>query len=176
VLGPGAAPGALAALAPAREGAREAAPVRAVTAASRATLARRPLNPRADAVVLERVAGIPVVAARRAGAGRVVQVGYEETWRWRLAGDAGAVDEHRDWWTDVVAAAAKPTIEPAPLTDGDDPAPAAALVAALGQPADDAAPRQGGMPDPRRALSVAALAGVLGLLGEWLSRRLRGAA
>ncbi len=50
---------------------------------------------RSDAIVLERQRGLVVVAARRVGAGRVVQTGYDETWRWRLGGDADAMDAHR---------------------------------------------------------------------------------
>ena len=39
------------------------------------------------------------LAARRAGAGRVVQLGYDETWRWRLAGSGDAPTAHRDYWS-----------------------------------------------------------------------------
>jgi hypothetical protein len=131
--------------------------------------------PRADAVVLERLAGDAVVAARRAGAGRVVQVGYEETWRWRLAGDAGAVDGHRDWWTDVVVAAARPAVLPAIPAAEDDPAPRAALEAALGPPREPS-PAAARARDPRGSAGLLALLGFGCLLAEWMSRRLRGAA
>ena len=49
-----------------------------------------------DAVPLESRDGRVIAAARRAGAGRVVQLGYDDTWRWRLAGTGDAPAAHRD--------------------------------------------------------------------------------
>ena len=50
--------------------------------------------------------GRVAAAARRVDAGRVTQLGYDETWRWRLAGGAQAPDAHRAWWSAVVASVA----------------------------------------------------------------------
>ena len=63
-------------------------------------------NLRADAVIVEKQDERIAVAARRVGSGRVVQVGYEESWRWRLMGGADATEAHRQWWSDIVAGAA----------------------------------------------------------------------
>jgi len=175
VLGPGAAVGALAAVAGARETARVSPKVRPAAGLVLSDLPRRVLLPRPDAVVLERAGGDAVVAARRTGAGRVVQLGYEDTWRWRMAG-AGGEDAHRDWWADVVAAAARPPRSAHRRHPADDPAPVAALAAALGPAAPDVAARHGRVPDPRRLPPAAVLAALACLLGEWLSRRQRGAA
>lgn len=175
VLGPGTATGLLAAVAPALESPRVAPLPRPVALDGRPALARRPLRPRADAVALERRDGAIVAAARRAGPGRIVQVAYEDTWRWRLGGGDGAPDAHRDWWTDLVAAAARlPAAAPRPA-DVDDPAPVAALVRAIG-PAAATDPPAVVHQDPRRWLGWLAALGLASLLGEWASRRLRGAA
>ncbi|HEY0778091.1 MAG TPA: hypothetical protein VGD56_09005, partial [Gemmatirosa sp.] len=71
----------------------------------------RPLDqPRADAVPLawRMVAGTRtlVAAARRVGAGRVVQIADEATWHRRLRPDPAAPAAHRAWWAQVLAAAA----------------------------------------------------------------------
>lgn len=129
-------------------------------------VALRPLSP--EAVTLENRAGRPVVAARRVGAGRVIGVGYRDTWRWRMQGGEGSVAAHRAWWAGLVAGVAF-----APLTAGQpsDAAPLASLVDALGFPT--ALPPA---PVPRAPMYpwlVASL--VLCLLLEWTSRRLRGA-
>ncbi len=143
----------------------------------------------AEAVVLERSdrAEQPVsVAAARVGAGRVVQAGWASTWEWRMLGGDDAPDAHRSWWRTLVQRAAY-----APVTDRadawsplpGDAAPLADLVARLGpaQPMAATATRTGqerqagtpSLPAPAPAwlYAVAALA----LLGEWWSRRLRGA-
>ena len=154
-------------------------PTVAFSAASpRGGLALDPVLPRADAIVLERQRGHVVLAARRAGAGRVVQSGYDETWRWRMGGGDDAVEAHREWWTQTVAAAAyRPDRGPGTgdRGPGNDGSPLASLVAALG-PASQAAAASAALPDPRRFLLPAALLLFAALLGEWTSRRLRGAA
>jgi hypothetical protein len=156
-------------------------------------------RPRPDAVPLARrpVAGAPalVAAARRVGAGRVVQLADLETWRRRFRPDAAAPAAHRAWWAQAVAAAAYAPAPPgpptahaspsgaSPLADSlPDPAPLAATAAALGPPSAPspsdgentlrprpAAPRR--IPDA--VLIPLALAA---LLTEVASRRLRGAA
>lgn len=109
-------------------------------------------------------------AARRVGAGRVVQLAYEDTWRWRLQGGDGAVAAHRAWWTRAVAAAVAPPLS-APFTaPGAEGAPMARLVDALGPPSDRPAPAA-----PRGLPPWLLPAICMILLVEWGSRRLRGA-
>jgi hypothetical protein len=175
VLGPGAGgvPGA-----PAGGPGRRAHPVAAVISevAPRRGLGLSPVAPlRPGSVVLEERDGLVAVAARRVGAGRVVQIGYEETWRWRLSGEGAAADAHRAWWASAVAAAAyRPAAPPAAPRDAADPAPYAALVAALGEPSPDAAPPSP-RPDPRRFIPPLAVLCLAALSAELASRRLRGA-
>ena len=123
----------------------------------------------ADAVVLEERNSQPVVAARRVGAGRVIQLGYQDTWRWRMEGGEGSVAAHRAWWAGLVAGVA---YEPARSHEPGDPAPLASLIDALGPPKTLPPSQTPG--SPPYPVVVAAL--VLCLLGEWLSRRLRGGA
>lgn len=122
----------------------------------------------ADAVTLEVRGGRPVVAARRVGAGRVVESGYRDSWRWRMQGGEGSVAAHRAWWSDLVAGVA---YAPAATEQPGDPAPYASLVDALG-PATTLPPVR----VPRLPLYPWLVAGLfLCLLLEWTSRRLRGA-
>lgn len=130
--------------------------------------------------ILETRDGHAAVAARRVAAGRVVQVGFQDTWRWRFSADDGALAAHRSWWSSIVGsvAYAPPIFQPAanPWTTMDE-APVAAAVATLGAPAeslpDVAAGFEGRSPSLQWWLfGVAAVA----LLAEWASRRLRGLA
>ena len=124
-----------------------------------------------DAVPLATEGRDVVLAARRVRAGRVIQVGYDETWRWRMTGGEDAPRAHAEWWSRLVSAAARRVELP---TEGRTwAAPYAAAVAALGAPVSLEGRETG------RAmvlwpwllgLSLAAL------FGEWVSRRLRGAA
>ncbi len=148
----------------------------------------RPLDrPRADAVPLawRTVAGtrVLVAAARRVGAGRVVQIADEATWHRRLHADDAAPAAHRAWWAQVLAAAAY-TGAPRPDTTPPasalapppaDPAPLAATVAALGPPTSPAAAPPPPARPARRPVSDDVLVPVaLGaLLTEVASRRLR---
>lgn len=140
----------------------------------------------ADAVVLESRGGSAAVAARRVGAGRLVQSGYEESWRWRMAGPEGAPEEHRRWWAGLVASVAyapRAAAGDAALATGAagptaasilDGAPLAGLIDAVGEPAAapaGAAPAEQRPRMPWWAMAVATVA----LLMEWGSRRLRGA-
>jgi hypothetical protein len=104
--------------------------------------------------------------------GRVVQLGYDETWRWRLAGTGDAPAAHREYWSSVVSAAAYRATSPVAAARTSDAAPLASLYSDLGAPS---APR---------AVPLAIGAGLhwwmfvalaLLLLAEWTSRRLRGA-
>jgi hypothetical protein len=130
------------------------------------------LAPRQDAVVLEYRGNAAAVAARRVERGRVVTIGYRDTWRWRMGGGEASVQAHRDWWADLVAGVAyagRVTLRPGPLTDE---APLATLIDRLG-PATGAPAG----PGPGLGISRAWLFGWLAaaLLLEWASRRLRGA-
>jgi hypothetical protein len=128
-----------------------------------------------NGIVLEKRGGSVALAARRVGLGRVIQLGYEDTWRWRMAGAPGSVEAHRRWWAGLVGSVAYRATIPgvAPVSPHD--APLARTVARLG-PADssrDATPS----PRPDRSSLAGLLFGlaVASLLGEWASRRWRGA-
>lgn len=136
-----------------------------------ALAALRPI--RDDAVVLEDREGTPAVVARRVGAGRVLQLGYRETWRWRMEGEGRALEAHRAWWSRLVGSVAHADFAArAPIAMlGADPAPTAALVQALG--AATPAPARGAC-GARLPAWLAPLL-LVALLAEWGSRRARGA-
>jgi hypothetical protein len=141
---------------------------------SLATLALAPIALRNDAVPLERRTGVVATAARRIGAGRSLQLGYEDTWRWRMEGGEQSVRDHREWWTGLVSSVAyAPRVPRVTTTTATDEAPLTGLVAAIGP----AAP-EGGMSNPTgRASDWIAWLFVLlalALVGEVTSRRLRG--
>ena len=173
---------ALGGLAPGRLGPRWQPAARSgAEQASLATLAYYPLRVSAeDAVILEEGDGGSSIAAHRVGSGRVIQVGYDETWRWRMAGGDEGPGAHRAWWGGLVSAAAFTPHVAAPAPDVPvsfgDAAPLGSLVAVLGPPRA-AAPDRSILPgsDPRRELVLFAIA-VFSFIGEWASRRLRGAA
>lgn len=126
---------------------------------------------RDDAVVLDRHEGRVSTAVRRVGAGRVLQAGFGETWRWRMEGDAGGADAHRAYWSRLVGSVVA-TSAGSPANGGSgDGAPLAATIAALGPPTSGApATRPAASPLP---LWLGAL--ILALLtAEWASRRTRG--
>lgn len=141
--------------------------------APRRALAFFAIVPRADAILLDERDGRVAAAARRVDAGRVTQLGYDETWRWRLAGGAQAPDAHRAWWSAVVASVGYRAAVPLAPRAGIDDAPLARLVDALGAPAASPAPAHGSRFNPPPNL-LFALVSVL-LLVELASRRLRGA-
>lgn len=138
---------------------------------------------RADAVLVESREGLPAIVARRVGAGRIVQMGYDDTWRWRMEGEGRAMEEHRAFWSRTVGlAAAATTVSRRPVIDGvaaprdlalDDPAPRASMFHALGAPTVDAPSGPRGPKELPRWLGALIL---LLLLAEWASRRGRGAA
>ncbi len=133
-----------------------------------------PIAARDGAVAVESRDGATVVAARRVGAGRVVQVGYDATWRWRMQGGGDSPDAHRDWWSMVVGSAAYRASHPlAQNAEALDPAPLAATFAALGEPvAPQHASAAPAAPPTLRGWMLLALLAML--LAEWASRRLRG--
>lgn len=142
---------------------------------SRGTLVMAPIiQPRSDAIPLERRSEAIAVAARRFGAGRVVQSGYEDTWRWRMAGAETSVRDHREWWTELVSNVAyAPRVALPALGDADD-APVAELVSALGPPSAQGDVAGGGLSRSHWLAWMFALVAVA-LIAEVASRRLRGA-
>jgi hypothetical protein len=122
---------------------------------------------REDAVAIERRASSVAVAARRVGSGRVLQIGYDDSWRWRMAGGPGSEAAHREWWSRVVSSVAyAPAAGDGQARTFD--APLAALFARLGPPRP--APVASRDVDPRVLLALMLAL----LLVEWTSRRLRG--
>ena len=166
----------LASLAAGRTGARvRPASLTFADDAPRRALGFLAVLPRTDAVTLEERDGRVAVAARRVESGRVVQIGYDETWRWRLGGGARAVDAHRAWWTALVSAAAYRAVVEIPRQGDDDDAPVARLVQALGPPTPADRATAGEAPwAPPPALLFALVSALL--MAEIASRRLRGAA
>ena len=169
------------AMAPLRAGvvgraASEGRAIRANSAVSRATLALVPITLlRGDAVPLEKRGGAVAIAARRVGAGRALQIGYEDTWRWRMGGSEAAVRDHRVWWTGLVSSVANaPHVSRGAETTPVDEAPMASLVAAIG-PGAPAGVMANFARNPSHWMVWLFLLLSFGLIGEVASRRLRGA-
>ena len=164
---------AFAPFAPARAGDR--IPGRILLAEDTVTRRDLPLRPlaalRPDAMSLERQPAGQSLAARRAGLGRVLAVGYDESWRWRMLGGNSGLSAHRRWWSAAVGSVAP---NHAPLASaGGSAAPVAALVSALGPPS---AALQDVSREPRNSLPIVLLALIAAaLLAETGSRRFRGA-
>jgi hypothetical protein len=167
-------------------GRAEARPSSASGSISLATVALTPITSlRSDAVVVERRGGTNALVARRIGAGRVLQSGYEDTWRLRTGGGDNAVRDHRQLWTGIVSRVAYAPRSPhMGVTEtalnghrgqaSEDQAPMVGLVATLGPNAQSGAAVNlpGGQSGAMLILfSLLALA----LIGEVGSRRLRGA-
>ena len=128
-----------------------------------------------DAVVLERRNGAVALAARRIGAGRVLQSGYEDTWRLRTGGGDNAVRDHRQLWTDLVSRVAfAPRAPRQAVTASEDQAPMIGLVAALG-PIAASRPTTNLPGGQSGAMLFLFSLLTLALIGEVASRRLRGA-
>ncbi len=173
LLGDAANAPAVRAIAPARAGVRRLAETRAFDVAEPVTA--MPVYPlegmRTDAVRLSTRGATITAAARREGAGRVLQAGFDETWRWRMQGGADALAAHRAWWSRMVGSVAAAPLPPAGDASSAEGAPLARLIEALG-PATATEP---GSSTPRRLPVWIFPALVLCLLGEWGSRRWRGA-
>lgn len=173
ILGHSAAVGDLRALAPARPDAPFSETLGGLlTATPRRGLAGRSLAAlQPDALVLERRGAAVTMAARRHELGRVVMIGYDDLWRWRMQGGESSPEEHRAWWSQLVSSVAYAPFSMATGAIGD-PAPTASLHASLGSPgiasASDATPRV-----PWAAILFATC--LVLLMIEWTSRRLRGA-
>jgi hypothetical protein len=163
---------ALAAIAPGRPGAAiedegeapsDSAPRRDLTLVPITSLAD-------DAVVLERRGNSVSLAARRVGLGRVIETGYTNSWRWRMAGGDDAPERHRAWIAGLVASVAHTGRIPlaAPPTDV---APLASLIDRLGPPSPAATDQRHSAERTMRWVFAVLCAA---LLLEWSSRRLRG--
>jgi len=149
---------------------------------SLATLAIDPITSlRSDAVPMESRRGAVAIAARRVGAGRAIQLGYQDTWRWRMTGGDGGVRDHRRWWTGVVSRVAyAPRVPSASLAAStaaaitEDRAPIADLVSSIGPatPASKSSVLSGKRSDWATLLLMLF---ALSLIAEVASRRLRGA-
>ena len=131
---------------------------------------------RNDAIALERRGGAVTTAAMRIGAGRSLQVGYDDTWRWRMDGGDGGVRDHRAWWNQLVSSVAHaPRVQRDVKNPPTDEAPMIGLVDAVGP--GSAREMLSNLPRATSDWNVwlfVLLA--LGLIGETASRRLRGAA
>jgi hypothetical protein len=179
ILGPAAA--SLDAMASLRSGAigRSTPAARGAQSGGLITLSTLPLVPitslRNDATPFEKRGAAVAIAAERIGAGRVLQLGYEDTWRWRMSGGDGAVRDHRLWWTRLVSSVAYAPRSPRPSsTISTDEAPMIGLVTAVGSASllEATSGLSGNRSDPMVWLFVLL---TLGLIGEIASRRLRGA-
>lgn len=128
---------------------------------------------RADAVALDVRRGVTVSAARRHVAGRVLQLGYVDTWRWRLSGGDDSKDDHRAWLTRAVASVVRAIPAAVAAADTADKAPLAGLVGALGPSGEVQGP---GLASSAASVPLWWIFGMLSvtLLGEWASRRFRG--
>lgn len=115
------------------------------------------------------------VAGWRVGDGRVIQIGYVGTWRWRMAGPAeDAVEAHRLWWSALASGVAYAPRFDRRIPGQVEPTPLASLVDGIGAPAPRELELAGILDDPRLLpLLFGVLMGLLML--EWASRRLRGA-
>jgi len=128
---------------------------------------------KSDAVPLDRRGNSVTAAARRYGAGRVAQLGYLDTWRWRMSGGETSVADNRKFWTNAVAGVAyAPAGLSAAETDVDN-APVARLIGALGPPSGAV---RSSLTETTGAVSLWWLFAILcfALLAEWISRRTRG--
>jgi hypothetical protein len=124
-----------------------------------------------DAIVLERRGSDVSLAARRVGPGRVIQTGYTNAWRWRMAGGDEAPESHRTWLAGLVARVAytgRTTISAAPT----DVAPLASLIDRLGPAVATGAGGAGLDPNEMLRRVFGLLCGAMVL--EWASRRVRG--
>ncbi|MGZ3373985.1 MAG: hypothetical protein ACXU9Z_11920, partial [Gemmatimonadaceae bacterium] len=178
ILGPGAA--SLAAMAPLRAGAfgRSTSDTRGLQSGGAISLTL-PLAPitslQSDATPFEKRGSAIAIAAKRVGAGRVLQLGYEDTWQWRMSGGDGAVRDHRLWWTRLVSSVAyAPRISRATPTMSTDEAPIIGLVTTIGS-ATPLGVTTGLSGSQSAIMAWLFLLLTLGLIGEVASRRMRGA-
>jgi hypothetical protein len=160
-------------LAPARAGERRAG--RILLGDDSVTTHDLPLRPlslaRSDAITLQREQAGVTLAARRAGLGRVLAIGYDESWRWRMLGGSTGLAAHRQWWSSAAGSVA-PDRESSTRATGDA-APLAALISALG-PSSAAGTTSGQRSRDSMPIILLIVASAC-LLAEIASRRFRGA-
>ena len=126
------------------------------------------------AVPIERRDSTITVAGRRIGTGRVLQVGYVDTWRWRLGGVEGdPVHDYELWWSNMLSSVVDAPRTALAVSGSVEPTPMASLVATLGPSETEAAPQPNPLDDPRLLRILFGIA-VGAFLLEWASRRLRG--
>ncbi len=134
----------------------------------------------AGAVPIERSAraGAPLaIAARTVGVGRVLHVGYRDTWEWRMLGNESAPTDHRAWWQSLVHRTAFVSHRGTDQwsTFPGEAAPLADLVARVGPPGlQNASTVTENLAPVAPPVWLFALAGTA-LLAAWWSRRLRDA-
>ena len=136
-----------------------------------------------DAVALEMRDGMTTVAARRVGAGRVLQVGYDNSWLWRMAGNDDAPVAHRRWWTALLSGLvplSAPVAHAPAMTDslGADAAPVAAMARDVGLPAVQSARLASDSASFVASLDLRLLLilSLISLVASWAARRWRGLA
>jgi hypothetical protein len=113
-------------------------------------------------------------AAWRVNNGRVLQLGYYNTWRWRLASsDDNAVAAHRDWWASLVSGVAYAPRVALAKNDIVEPTPLASLVESLG-PAQGQGQLAATIFDHPRLTSALFVVLLTALVLEWTLRRFRG--
>jgi hypothetical protein len=116
------------------------------------------------------------VAARRIETGRVLQVGYIDTWRWRMGGtETDPLHDYTSWWSSMVSSIVYAPHATLPTSASIEPTPMASLVSTLGPSETEQAPQSNPL-DDTRLLPI--LCGIMlgAFLLEWASRRLRGRA
>jgi hypothetical protein len=124
----------------------------------------------AETIVLERRGSDVTLAARRVGRGRVLETGYTNSWRWRMAGGADALARHRDWMAGLVALVATGGRHVVPAAPSDV-APLVTLIDRLG-PATKTI--EAAALDPAVVARWVFALVCAALILEWASRRIRG--
>jgi hypothetical protein len=146
-------------------------PVLMLDTISRASAPFTALDIKPNAVALEQRGGQIATAAMRVGFGRVAQLGYDETWRWRMQGSRQSLVDHRDWWSALISQVAyAPRISK--TLSSDNRVPYASLVEIAGAPSPT--PVVGKRLDAPTSQLIWIIVLSLLLIVEWTSRRLRG--
>jgi len=141
------------------------------------------LDPLPGATVLEGDSDESAVVVVRRGLGRVLAVGYRETWRWRMEGRDESADAHRQYWTQLLAAVAYassprtslPTNSNDAVDAPGDGVPLADLIARVGQPSSRNQVVASSAALARIPLWWLYVVAAISLTIEWALRRTRGA-
>jgi hypothetical protein len=159
-----------------RTGRRETAPLGTLPGDSAwRGLARAPLEPLAGrrSIALESRDGRPVVAVRRHYAGRVAAVGFDQTWRWRMAGEGNSSVAHGEWWSRLVGSVAARRPDAGSGSAARGAAPLAWFHDVLGAPSA-LVPARPASVSPQFLSHLLGAIALIALLLEWLLRRARG--